>query len=298
MSDLNPMGTFGTGYEVGSYGQPIYKDDSDPDSSGSSSGGGSSSSGGSSLSTPPPETMSAPDPIPLFSYSLKASGRVDFLNESLNAVRYEWTFYLNETLTSIGFSSEEHPTYFYPDSGEGTFTWNVRLRAYNTDGAYIDITEQVEVETLDPVCDFTYIQSGTVVRFTDISTNIDSDSIVWGFGDFTYSYNANPHHTFPGNGTYSVTLNKGNSSKTQLIVIDAEVVLACDAMTGATGYKWERSPNNSNNWVEFADTAIESVDVTQAVHGIDSTVVNFFRVKAYNGAGESDYSDVTNVRCD
>ena len=291
---LNPFGTFGTGYDVGTYGQTPRQDDP--------SGGGGSSSGSSTgfgigEAPPPPETLSAPASIPQFSYTLKADRRVDFINASLNAVRYKWTFYLKETSTIIGQSTQENPVFFYPFAGTGVHIYNVKLRTYNADGDYEDITIQVEVEDLVPDCDFIYVISGTIVRFTDTSTNIDSDTAFWSFGDLESSVEANPHHTYTGNGTYTVTLNKGSFSRTRIIVIDAEVILECDPVSGVAGYKWERSPDGIDGWVEFADTEDEIVGVTEAMHGIDSTVLNFFRVKAYNVAGESDYSEVTNVRC-
>lgn len=295
MSDtLNPLGTFGTGYDVGTFGQSPTLDEP--------TGGGGSKSGSSSTSLgapPPPSTISAPDAIPQFSYTLKASRRVDFFNNSLNAVKYKWIFYASSYVGSsvIGSSTQENPIFFYPYAG-GTKTYAVALRAYNADGDYVETTIQVVVEDLVPDCDFTYIVSGTIVRFTDTSTNIDSDTNLWTFGDSELSREANPHHTYPGNGVYSVALKRGSFNRIQSITIDAEVILECDSVSGATGYKWERSANGVDGWVEFADTVVESVGVTEAVHGIDSTVVNYFRVKAYNGAGDSDYSSITNVRCE
>ena len=283
---LNPFGTFGTGYDVGSYGTgspyaPKYNSDDGGHRSSSSVGG------------PPPETLSTPAAIPLFSHTLKANRRVDFENNSLNAIRYEWIFYSKETLAILGRSTNKDPIVFFPSAG----TYNVKLIAYNADGDYEEIILQVTVEYLVPSCDFTYIVSGTIVRFTDIS-NIGSDTALWLFGDGDFSTKANPHHTYPGNGIYTARLVKGSYSKTKSIVIDAEVILECDAMDGADGYKWERSANGVDGWVEFADTVVESVGVIEAIHGIDPTIVNFFRVKAYNIAGDSDYSDITNVRCE
>ena len=264
----NPFGTSGTGYDVGSYGQSASLDNP-PGDTGSGGGRGSSSGTG----TPPPDIFPAPPAIPQFSYTLLASRRVNFLNASLNAVRYEWTFYLKETQYIMGQSTQENPIFFYPYTGTEIQAYNVRLRAYNRDGAFIDIVGKVEVENLVPNCDFTYIVSGTLVRFTDISTNIDSDSPHWAFGDLEGANEINPHHIYAANGTYKVTLNNGSFNRTQYIVIDTEVVLICDPVSLADGYKWERSPNGVDGWVEFADTVYESVGVTEAVHGIASTVL-------------------------
>ena len=285
---LNPFGTFGTGYDVGTYGQTPRQDDP--------TGGGGSLSGSSAVfgigeAPPPAETLPVPAAIPQFSYKVKASGRVDFTNLSLNAVKYVWTF--DYASSGVPSSSEKDPIRFFKAFG----IFNVTLKAYNSAGDYVEKSIQIEVEDLVPDCDFTYVQSGTIVRFTDTSINIDSDVNYWSFGDIEFSRGENPHHTYSGNGIYTVKLQKGSFSKTQIITIDAEVILECDAVSGASGYKWERSPDGVSNWVEFADTAVESVGVTEAVHGVDSTAVNYFRVKAYNGAGESEYSNTTNVRC-
>ena len=295
MSTLNPMGTFGTGYDVGNYGQQPRLDT--PTGGGRRSHSSSASIGvvgEDNFSPPPAETLTFPAAIPQFSYTSKAGRRVDFVNESLNAVRYLWTAktLLGAIVTS---SSQEHPVFFFPDVGETT-TYSVTLRAYNADGDYVETTTQIAVEDITPVCDFTYVVSGTIVRFTDIS-NIDSDNNLWTFGDGEVSTEENPHHTYSGNGTYSVKLTKGSWSKIQFITIDAEVVVSCDAVSGATGYKWEYSTDGVI-WTQFADTASESLGVTEAVHGVDPTALNYFRVKAYNDAGESDYSDITNVRCE
>lgn len=294
---LNPFGTFGTGYDVGTYGQGAQLDEPSTGEGSKTGSRNNSSGGGGNGSAPPPDTISAPAAIPEFSYKLKASRRIDFINTSLNAVRFYWTFGRLAQGTIIGSSTQENPVFFYPQGGE-TRTYTITLRAYNKDGDYVDTSMDIAVEDLVPNCDFTYIISGTTVRFTDISTNIDAEASSWNFGDFNFSYEENPHHTYNGNGTYTVTLVRGSFNRTQFIVIDAEVILECDPAVDASGYKWERSANGVDGWVEFADTVDETVNITEAVHGIDSTVLNFFRVKAYNGAGESDYSETTNVRCE
>lgn len=301
---LGPFGDFGTGYDTGAGLTPPLK--VDDRGSGSRRRRSSSSNNGIGNPDPSPDDNGGPQPmkeepapaaVPGFSYTVKAGNRVDFLNTSLNAIRYDWTFY-SESGLSIQYRSEQQDLIrFFPESSE-TKTYRVVLRAYNKDGDFEEIEINVVVQDLDPVCDFTYIISGTTVRFTDISTNIDSGNNFWSFGDLSISEEFNPHHTYNGNGVYNVTLTRGSFSKTKLITIDAEVVLECDAVSGATGYKWERSANGVDFWEEFADTGTESLGVTEAVHGIDSTVLNYFRVKAYNGGGESGYSNITNVRCE
>ena len=290
---LNPFGTFGTGYDVGTYGQTPKMDD--PPGGVSRSSGGSIGDGGSLPSTA--ILVTKPAAVPSFSHELKANRRVDFTNESLNAVNFLWSFGTLPNGADAGWSSHKNPIFFYPDVGGGR-TYTVTLRAYNADGNYEEITSQVFVEYIKPVCDFSYVASGTIVNFTDLSVLDSESSSLWIFGDGESSTQENPYHTYSGNGIYTVKLIRGGFSKTYVVTIDAEVVLTCNTVTGATGYKWERSPDGVLDWEQFADTALPSIGVTESVHGIDSTIINFFRVRAYNGAGVSDYSDITNVRCE
>ncbi len=58
---------------------------------------------------------------------------------------------------------------------------------------------------------FTTSCSGLTVPFTDLSAG-GASSWQWDFGDMTTSNQQNPTHTFPANGTYTVTLTVDNGS--------------------------------------------------------------------------------------
>ena len=294
---INPFGDFGTGYDhnVNTGSRLTRPKDKDSPTRGGGGGGG----GGDPLPLPlpPDEPRDSKNPaaIPSFSFILKAGRRVDFINKSLNAVRYSWSFGKDTVGQIVGRSEQESPIFFYPNTG-GSRTYTVSLRAYNIDGDFEETTQQVFVEHLEPDCDFSFIVSGTLVRFTNLSTDITAGSL-WTFGDGETSTEGNPHHIYSGNGIYTVKLTKGSFSKTYIVTIDTELTLDCDDMLGATGYKWEHSIDGVI-WEEFADTSVSEVGVTEAVYGIDSTTLNYFRVRAYNVVGDSDYSDIANVRCD
>lgn len=80
-------------------------------------------------------------------------------------------------------------------------------------------------------------------------------------------------------------------------VTPCDMILSCAAASRANGYKWERSADGVSGWTQIADTASNTTGISQAVHGINSSVVNYFRVKAYNSAGESGYSSPVMVQC-
>ncbi|MCK5608756.1 PKD domain-containing protein [Candidatus Pacearchaeota archaeon] len=299
---LDPLG-FGEGYEDGSYGtnkrlDPFMMKDAlnirNQSSSASISFG----------TTPeeyqePVEVMAAQPAVPAiasFTYDIYSGRRLDLADSSLNAVRYEWDFGRYPDGSSVGQSTQKYPTVFYRDIG-GARTYTVTLTAYNKDGVGSTSIQNIFIESADPVCDFTYVVKGTKVSFTNTSTCPFGVLPIWSFGDLDTTWDINPIHDYRSSGSFKARLTMGTYSKEYTIVIDAEVVLSCDASAGATGYIWERSPDGVTDWDQFADTVSTTLSVTKAGHGIDSTVLNFFRVKAYNTSGDSDLSDVINVAC-
>jgi PKD repeat protein len=83
-----------------------------------------------------------------------------------------------------------------------------------------------------PTASFTSPNSvceGSTVTLTDFSTNSPS-TWAWNFGDGTSSSQQNPTHTYSTAGTYSVTLtvsnDAGSNSTTQIIVVNANPVVA------------------------------------------------------------------------
>mgnify|MGYP001259401444 CR=1 FL=1 len=60
--------------------------------------------------------------------------------------------------------------------------------------------------------DFRYNTSGKTATFTDQSAGMSIVEWRWTFGDRNVSYEQNPAHTFPGYGTYNVTLTVINAN--------------------------------------------------------------------------------------
>lgn len=131
------------------------------------------------------------------------SNTVQFSNFSQGAANYLWDFGVpGATSTSL------NPSYTYPALG----TYNVTLVAYsNVNPLCTDTTVGVVNIYPDYVADFNFTTtpcSNTVI-FNDSSNTASgvTNSWNWNFGDGLAGANTtDPTHTFPGPGTYNVTL--------------------------------------------------------------------------------------------
>jgi len=127
---------------------------------------------------------------------------------------------------SITQSNEEYMIWKQANgASEWYYIWNTshedngiyRISARSFDGKDYSIIFSVNV-TLNntmsnhpPVAGFTYTADGLTVSFTDMSSDIDGDSLeyFWDFGDRSDGQDTtmqNPVHTYPTSGTYTVTL--------------------------------------------------------------------------------------------
>ena len=95
---------------------------------------------------------------------------------------------------------------------------------YNTvaAGDSIPIAERVLFETpwhpvpdFSPVADFSYVDTGLTVHFTDLTENV-GNFWYWDFGDGDTSVVQNPQHSFASSGTYYVCLTAGDSCITDI----------------------------------------------------------------------------------
>ena len=226
-------------------------------------------------------------PTARFDAVVYAGNTVQFVNESLgNVESILWDFGDGQT------STEQHPLHIY--SVVGTFV--VRLTISNAGGE--DIYEQeVTAAAPAPEVGFDFGIGGYTVYFTNLS---NTTAWEWSFGDGQTSTDRNPKHIYSATGDYEVTLKTAGLVLKKTIKIDVEILLEWDDNSGdEDGFKIERSPDGSTDWTEIADVAADttSYGITQAKDGVDSVVMNFFRVYAYSGGGDSGYSNVTNVRC-
>lgn len=106
-------------------------------------------------------------------------------------------------------SAASNPTHSYANSGNYT----VSLTVTDDDGYSNTALVNLQVLNRGPVSDFSWspavARRGEPVNFTELASDPDGVvvSYLWNFGDtLPTSTDANPSHTFPGSGAYSVTL--------------------------------------------------------------------------------------------
>jgi PKD repeat protein len=139
----------------------------------------------------------------------------------------DFTYVEDELEVTFTDTSTNSPTSWLWDFGDGnTSTLQNPVHTYATDGSYTvtltatngdgsdDYSELIDVEEapagLAPVGNFSYVEDGLEVTFTDLSTNSPT-SWFWEFGVAGTSTLQNPVFTFPSAGSYDVVLVASNA---------------------------------------------------------------------------------------
>ena len=249
-------------------------------------GGGGGGGGGGGIILHP--TVVAP--VANFTHVVYAGGIVGFVNVSLGSITgYLWSFGDGE------FSNQSTVLHQYRIGG----TFPVTLTVINSAGKSSKTVNVVVpaipiVETVD----FTFSVGALGIQFTDISTKAGLRE--WDFGDSTTSTEDSPYKLYTTPGIYTVTLVIGGARKSYQIPVDFGIVLTWDDNSDdEDGFKIEHSLNGAD-WTLIATTAanVETLTVTKNLHGVDPGVTNFFRVYAFNGVGDSDYTNVVETLCE
>ena len=113
-------------------------------------------------------------------------------------------------------------TNYYFAQGDATYGgyWRFVLVHYDNPNDEPPIPSPV------PIANFSFVQDGTTVTFTNNSTLADSYS--WDFGDGTTSTEANPVHVYAADGNYTVVLTatnaNGQSTASSTIIISSTVL--------------------------------------------------------------------------
>jgi hypothetical protein len=87
----------------------------------------------------------------------------------------------------------------------------------------------------------------------------------------------------------SITVPQGPTGLTATAVSSSQINLAWNAVAGAMAYEIERSPDGSSHWEQIGVTAGSRVTFQDL--GLMADTTWFYRVRATNIAGRSDYSD-------
>lgn len=261
-------------------------------SGGSTGGGGSEGGIGVIIVSPPPV------PTAGFSYTLYANGLVGFINKSLGSISaYFWDF------GDGGHASSPNVLHQFVNPGTYSVTLTVKNssgQSSKTQNVTIASTQVIGGHTIDmtkTTVDFFSTVGALAVQFTDLSTKEGARS--WDFGDGKTSVETNPYHAYASNGIYEVTLTINGVSKTHQVVVDRGARLDWqDNSSDETGFKIEHSLNGTD-WTQIATTAanIHTLLVTQNIHGVDPTALNYFRVRAYNVNGNSGYTNIATSQC-
>ena len=173
---------------------------------------------------------------------------VQFNNlSSANATTWAWTFPGGSPSTSTA----QNPNVTYSTPGN----FNVTLIASNSAGSdTTTLTNYIHVQG-PPATSFTVAINVYVANFTNTTTN--GTSYNWNFGDGGNSTNANPSHTYAGDGTYTVVLTAtgpcGTSTATQQVVISSLPVAGFSAAqtSGCAPFTvqfQDQSSSNTTSW--------------------------------------------------
>lgn len=162
--------------------------------------------------------------LPAADFSYSGDPEVTFTDLTANdPTEWFWDFADGTT------STEQNPVHEFLSDG----VYNVCLTATNIIGddtycALIEIDNTPET----PLVDFSWTSSGTLVTFTDLSTNVPT-YWDWDFGDGTSSTEQNPDHFYASPTAYTVCLTAGNDAgeATTCRVLDFNSVAVFDAIT-------------------------------------------------------------------
>jgi len=146
-----------------------------------------------------------------FTFSTNPNGTINFINTSTGTIPSTLYYlqYGDNTTSSFpnnGFVSTNH-TYTTTGTYIATLTaFNSSVSCFDSYTASINVTSQPTICALS--ANFTYTVNNGTVFFNNLSTGTTSTTTYWwNFGNSTSMYAQNPpSQTYPGNGTYTITL--------------------------------------------------------------------------------------------
>lgn len=130
---------------------------------------------------------------------------ISFTNLSTGAIHYEWNFGNGVTDTSY------QPVYTFSQSGN----YVVSLTTTDSSGCLNTYTLPSVIDANEaPVADFSYSVTTGCTPFLPVIQNksLYADSVLWDFGDGTFSNSIQPNHVYAMPGTYYISLYVYNTS--------------------------------------------------------------------------------------
>ena len=121
----------------------------------------------------------------------------------------------------------------------------------------------IDYSNLDPLADFTFVNSSFDVDFTNLSQH--GISYTWDFGDGDSSTEENPTHTYTTTGIYSVVLIATKCNLEHQITIDVNV--GGLGLTNNNKSNFRIFPNPSNGKVNITTTDLKSQIVVFNLQG-------------------------------
>ena len=152
--------------------------------------------------------LGKPPPVASFAYTC-SNLTVDFDGSSSSGTKisYEWDFDANDGMQVD--STEQNPTYTYPEPGTYTVTLTVTDKFGTTGTTNQAVTVPCEPVNSPPVASFTYSSTDLICNF-DGSGSYDTDGSIstydWAFGDGSTGPGITVSHTYQEAGTYTVAL--------------------------------------------------------------------------------------------
>lgn len=147
----------------------------------------------------------SPQPVAAFiadvTVSCKSPLPINFTNQSLNAISYQWSFGDGTQSTA------QNPTHTF----DGTGKFSVQLIVTNANGCSDTILKKDIITIQKPIVSLNNLPDSGCVLFTKnfSSTTVSFDPVVsylWDFGDSTTSTAATPIHTFTNAGVFPISV--------------------------------------------------------------------------------------------
>ena len=173
---------------------------------------------------------------------------VSFTSAASNNSSNFWDFGDGQTDTV------ENPTHSYANPG----TYTVCQTVSNSCGSDT-ICQNIVINCAGPTANYTYSTTDFEVTFTSLATNFTS--IFWDFGDFTTDTAANPTHTYPSNGTYTVCQTVINACGSDTICQDIQIVVIGVESLIAPSVNISPNPSSGKFILDFSYWNQSSIDL-------------------------------------